>query len=78
MNNYNSEDIEKYILAGYTPNKGRTIPKSLLFTGIKLNFFAVMILAGTVVLTIESFNVNMLSRSYYVFNSYKCYARCWI
>ena len=60
MDNYSSEDIEEYLLLAYKPKKGRTIPKNLLLNGLELSFFAVMILAGTVVITMNSFNVNIL------------------
>jgi len=60
VNNYSSEDIENYILLGYEPKKGRSIPKNMLLTSLKLNVFAVIFLAIAVVTITDNFNINEL------------------
>ena len=60
MNNYSSEDIEKYLLLGYEPKNGRTISKNLFLNGLKLNMLALVFLAMAVFATMDNFNVNVL------------------
>ena len=59
MKNYVCEDIEKFILLGYKPMKGRTIPKNLLITGHKCNLFAVITMFFVYVILNDS-NVNSI------------------
>jgi hypothetical protein len=43
--NYNSKDVEKYILLGYTPKSGRSIENSFLISGRWCCFWAIATLA---------------------------------